>query len=114
MNKKRIISIWELKNDPENSKFKYKLIRERSSYAIGGQGDVDFVWEFVCINHAGELVLITESYDISWENNPSPDNIETGNLSVTEEKIIEELSPDTACKEVYLPIELHLQGKSFS
>ena len=105
------ISTYNLRNDPDNPKYRYKLIRKESFKAICGQGDVEFEWKFLCVNHKNELVLITENYLVYWGNHPSPDNIEMGQVSITEKKLSKRNPMGSSYREISLPIELHLQGK---
>ncbi len=117
----RDINLSELKNDPYNPKFRYKLISEVNYKSIGGQGDVEFDWSFFCIDPNGDYVLIHEYYDIPWDYQPSPDNIDRGACYIKEESLSEDSAAEYCNKlgsksdnYVYLPIQLHLIGKELS
>jgi len=123
--KKRIaLSEWYEEDLRESnlSVYCYRLIGLVKFVPMAGQGDVDFLWQYLCRNESGNPVLITEDYSMSvWDPNPkSPEYLERKNLYLLEEeplteteflnyrkKLAREISLETIC----LPITLSLPAE---
>ena len=68
--------------------YRYALIGLVEYASMGGQGDVEHRWVYLCKNTEGQPVLITEAYDISWWAGPDPHNVSRNNLcELTEERL---------------------------
>lgn len=101
------------------SAYRYHLIGLVDYIPIGGQGDVEHRWLYLCESEQHEPVLITEIFDVSWwaPGGPGPYGCGQSNLcEVFEEPLTSsEFSQHQSRinrvedKEVYLPVTLCLQ-----
>ena len=74
------------------SVYRYHLIGLVKFMPMAGQGDIDFLWQYLCRNETGTPVLITEDYDMSvWDSrSKSPDSLERHDLYLLEEEPLTE------------------------
>ncbi|MBQ7370839.1 MAG: hypothetical protein IJW67_02965 [Blautia sp.] len=116
----RRIDLWQFDGtdlkDTDLEQYCYRLIGLVQYQAIGGQGDVEFRWVYLCKNADDKPVLITEEYNISWWSGPDPNNVNRSNLHKLTEEVLtqsefrhyQSLAKFVGEEMVHLPITLCL------